>query len=302
LGALAALLPAAPTATAAGEGEPPELTPFEDVVMYAIDADTYELLRYTFDSDLLIRIGVVIDQNGVVVTDVEGLALIPSGPYKGVYGTANYYEDQPSKLVRISAFDASGWVYPADIGHEDKVEGLVSVRNPLTGDWSLLAAHKQPDPGLIKIDPATGAGTPIRQTSQRYQGLAISSTGKLYASTQDPAELWEIDLSRDEDNDETLIGQMSDYTKCEALEWAFGDNEPRIKVPEEGHDVVPDSWTMNGILFGFDDDADAFLIINADDGDAIRYECAFQTIDCEGLVFTTRTRDTYGAVLADGCD
>ncbi len=46
-------------------------TAIEEVVMYGIDADTYELLRYTFDTDEYVSIGVVTDENGNVVVDVE---------------------------------------------------------------------------------------------------------------------------------------------------------------------------------------------------------------------------------------
>ena len=41
-------------------------TAIEEVVMYGIDADTYELLRYVFATDAYTRIGVVVDENGNV--------------------------------------------------------------------------------------------------------------------------------------------------------------------------------------------------------------------------------------------
>ena len=47
----------------AGEGDPPQLTQIEDIVMYGIDVGTHELLRYEFGSDGYLPIGVVKDQN-----------------------------------------------------------------------------------------------------------------------------------------------------------------------------------------------------------------------------------------------
>ncbi len=298
LGAMAVLLPSGVAVHAAGEGDPPQLTDINEVVMYGIDADTHELLRYDFGTDEYLRIGVLKDQNDNVVTDVEGLAMIPNGPHKGLYGTANYYLTQPTRLVRINALDASAWVYPTEVGFE-KVEGLVAVRDPVTYEWSLLGAYKNPDPGLISIDPLTGSGTLIMETAQRYHGLALDPDGLLYGATRDPSRLWTIDRAT---GDEDLVGSMSGYTKCEALEMGLGDNEPRIKVPGDGPSVVPDSWTQGGIMFGFDDDADALLIIDPASGNAVQWPCSFQTIDCEGLVFTTRTRDPFGPIVASAGD
>jgi hypothetical protein len=293
-GAVAALTVRPTALNAAGEGDPPQLTDIDMVVMYGIDADTHELLRYNFETDEYISIGVVTDQNEDAVTDIEGLAMVPHGPNKGLYGTANFYETRPTKLVRINALDASAWVFEDDIGLE-KVEGLVAVQDPDTYEWSLLGAHKEPNRGLVRIDPATGVGTSVMSTSVRYHGLAQAPDGTLYGSSRNPAELWTIDLDSGEEN---RVGAIGSYTKCEALEHAFGDTEPRIKVPLEGHEVVPDSWTQDGILFGFDDDADALLIINRANGATVEWVCSFRTIDCEGLVFTTQHRDPFGPIVA----
>ncbi len=277
----------------AGEGNPPHLTDIEEVIMYGVDADTYELLRYEFSTEAFTAIGIVKDQNDNVVPDVEALTLIPNGPHKGLYGAANYYEQQPTRLVKINGLDAKGVVASSPVGF-DKVEGLVAVQDPDSSEWSLLAVAKEPQTRLISIDPATGVGTLIMETQNRYQGLAVDTEGLLYAVTQNPARLWTIDL----DNlDEELVGDLSGYSKVEALEYAYGDNSPRIKIPLVGHDVVPDSWTMGGVLFGFSDDQDALLIIHATNADSVQWECSFQTIDCEGLVFTTVIRDPYGPVV-----
>jgi hypothetical protein len=276
----------------AGEGDPPHLTQIEEVIMYGVDADTHELMRYEFRTDAFVSLGVVKDGNDNPVTDIEGLAYIPHGPHKGLYGTANYYETQPSRLVKISGLDAKATVYSTSIGFE-KVEGLVAAQDPDSYEWSLLGVAKYPATSLITIDPASGAGTLIMETDNRYLGLARDPDGTIYGVTKDPAELWTIDPG----SGESSTGELSGYTKVEALEYAFGDDEPRIKIPMVGHDVVPDSWTMAGVLFGFDDDADALLIINAQNGHHVQWECSFQTIDCEGLVFTTELSDPFGPIV-----
>ena len=274
-------------------------TAIEEVVMYGIDADTYELLRYTFANDEYVRIGVVTDQNGNVVTDMESLAFIPNGPDKGIYGTANWYESKPTRLVKINPLDATGYVYPNQIGFA-KGEGLVAAQSPVTGDWVLIGASKHDDPGdkdsmLFTIDPATGIGTFLMDPSPRFQGLALGPNGKLWGVTRDPGRLYNIDPAS---GSETLIDDVNGYDNTEALEWAFGDNLPRIDCTP----TVPASWTLDGVLFSFDDDKDSLLILNPANGDAIRYDCSFQTIDCEGLVFTTQFRDSFGAIVVDACD
>ena len=83
------------------------------------------------------------------------------------------------------------------------------------------------------------------------------------------------------------------------LEWAHGDNMDRINCAAFG---VPSSWTQDGALFGFDDNTDSFLVINPQTGASIRIVTSFQTMDAEGLVFTTLLRDSYGEVVVDACD
>jgi hypothetical protein len=106
------------------------VTVLDEVVMYAIDSGTHELVRYEFETDTFSRIGVVSDRFGNVVTDIEGLAFVRHGPFKGLYAAANYYESQPSRLVKISPLDAMATPLPLTIGF-GRIEGLVSV--PMSG-------------------------------------------------------------------------------------------------------------------------------------------------------------------------
>jgi hypothetical protein len=54
---------------------------------------------------------------------------------------------------------------------------------------------------------------------------------------------------------------------------------------------------MSGVMFGFSSGEDSLVIMNADNGNNVQWECSFQTIDCEGLVFTTKAADPYGPIL-----
>ena len=110
------------------------------------------------------------------------------------------------------------------------------------------------------------------------------------------SRLWELDpVARTE----TIIGDVN-YAGIGALEYAFGDEQPRIKLPLVGQNVVPDNWTMNGILFGFSEPSDALLIIDASTGAAVKWPGFFDSINCQGLVFTTQLRDPYQPILVAG--
>jgi len=295
LAALAALMPSPASVEAAGEGQPPQLTSIDQLVVYAVDADAYELLRYNFDTDAYARVGVITDQNGNVVTDIEGLAMVPRGPFKGLYGTANFYGILPSRLVRISQLDATAFLYPAGIGFSN-VEGLVAAEDPDTSAWSLIGAAKSP--GLITIDPETGAGSLLMATEERYRGLTLSPDGTLYGIAGD--ELYTIDLDTGEEDE---VEHLADDASYGALEHAFGDFEPRIKVPSSGGSpVVPDSWTQGGIMFAFNVSDNRLEIVNPGDGNRINWACSLASIDCQGLAFTTRLRDPYWSIVQGSVD
>jgi hypothetical protein len=197
----------------AGEGDPPHLTQIEEVIMYGVDADTNELLRYDFNTDAYFALGTVRDYDDNPMPDIRGLALIPHGPHKGLYGAANHNANQ-ARLVKISGLDARAQEYGATVGF-GTVEGLVAARNPDSMEWTLLGVAKHPHSALIEIDPATGAGTLIMQTVNRYHGLALDPDGTIYGVTDAPAELWKIDP---EDEDESSLGEVDGYTRHGALE------------------------------------------------------------------------------------
>ena len=170
---------------AAGRGQPPHLTPIDEVVMYGIDADTNELLRYTFDTNEYIRIGVVQDEDGREIDDVEGLAYIPQGPHKGFYGAPTKGSRQ-ERLFRINPLDATARRCPLDIGFGD-ILGMIAVLDAATGNWLLVAVEK--DENLIAIDPATSSQLPVAASwtaimprmspkpMSTGQGRAVASSG-----------------------------------------------------------------------------------------------------------------------------
>ena len=285
----------APLLHAAGQGQPPQLTPIDDVVMYGIDADTSELLRYTFDTDSYARIGEVKDENNIAVTGLEGLAFIPRGPHVGLYGIANA-GTLIATLIRISPLNAEASVYPNQIGF-DGAQGLVAVQDPDTLQWSLLGLTRNGGSSdLISIDPATGLGTLVVTTGREYVSLAWRD-GTIYATDEVP-DLWTIDPGT---GTETRIGAISD-ADVGSVANVIGDEELRIKVPSQGDGVVPDSWTMEGILFGYSDTDDALMIIQPSKGKAVEWPCSFQTVDFKGMVFTTQLRDPYALILASAHD
>ncbi len=319
-----------------GQDEPTP-TSIEQVVMYGVDDDTNVLLRYTFGSDEYLVIGELRDQSGHLVHGIESLGFIPNGPNKGLYGVRNHHgHHQAARLVRISLLDARCTVYDDDTGFGN-VEGMVAVRDPDTNQWTLYATqtggvgqgnkvticHTPPgnpdnahtilvsenavpahlahgdslgscagdggavsDKNLISIDPASGQGSMVLPLASKFEGLAQGPNGLLYAADDD--ELWAIDLYM---GTVTLVGTHA-YHDVEALEYAFGDNDTQIHI--EG---LNSDWTDDGVLFGFSDHDNAVLILNAETGQAIQFDCAMDTTDCEGMVFLTEQSDPMFAVL-----
>ena len=125
---------------AARGGDDQSPTSIIEVVMYGVEDDTHELLRYSFRTNEYIVIGEILDENGNVIDKVESLGFIPSGPQKGLYGVTNYDGSTGSKLLKFDVFDASVTLYPEDVGFGN-IEGMVSSRDPATGEWTLYATQ-----------------------------------------------------------------------------------------------------------------------------------------------------------------
>lgn len=90
----------------------------------------------------------------------------------------------------------------------------------------------------------------------------------------------------------TKVGGLG-YGKPEALEFGYGFAGGPVDLTSVG---VPAAWTANGALWGFDDADDELFVADPATGDTIAIPCSFSTVDCEGLVFTTKYGDGYGQI------
>ena len=265
-------------------------TQVDELVMYSIDADTDELLRYQFETDEFSVIGTVRDAAGTTLRDMEGLVYIPAGPHRGLYVSPIDGTHQ-GKLAKLSVFDATATVFADQIldlnGSAVMVDGMIAHLDPATQSWKIWATLSSHD-ALIEIDPATGTGQVITNLDRGYAGLAQGPDGMMYGIKSDA--FYRIDPVT---FDETLLGTHS-FGKTEGLEYAFGDNAPQVEIPN-----VPGSWTADGVLFAFSDDNDTLLVFNPATGEEpIPFTGSFQTVDCEGIVFVTKTQDPFATVLA----
>ena len=285
------------------------VTDIKDVFMYGIDADTFELLRYNLSTDVFVSVGIVRDQLGNIVKDVEAMAYIPFGPRKGFYGVTNYLDKNPSRLVKINPLDASAEVSNQPIGYW-KVTGLIAYQDPGTGQWSLIGATKNTNKAdlqakLISINPDNGTGSELMDLGiMMMAGLALDASGTLYGVDRGLNNAGEVPPGTESDlyiidpwsapQTLTHVGPLP-WNKVEALEFAFGEKGPLIDcstVPG-----VDPTWTTNGVLFGFSDAFDMLMIINPATGAAVPYPGSFTTVDCEGLVFVTTGNDPLYGVL-----
>jgi hypothetical protein len=295
---LAACLAAAFLPVMAGAAPQPK-TDLHDLNMYAIDNDPpVRLLRYSFYSETYMVIANLVDQHGDTPIDLEAICYIPSGPDKGFYAPTNRNDyDKPAILYKIEPLTGDCYKYDNDIGYP-YVVGMVAVQTA-PGVWSILATQSGgDDKALIMIDPATGVGTEIMELENTYEGLAMARDGTLYGmalDSDDDSQLFIIDPSSDS---ETSVGPAMDRGRIESLEFAFGEVVDAIDT----NGLVPPSWTMNGLLMGFSDGENEFLIINPLNGDMVPYAPPFldgTTTDGEGIALFTLRQDPYSAVLAD---
>lgn len=270
--------------------------------MYGIDGDTRTLLRYVFGADDFKEIGTVTNQWGEPMDDFESLAYVPEGPMRGFYTSVNSgpYE---RRLIRVNGLDATATVYPVATG-PGYIRGMVAYE-PEPDAWAILAVTTRGGATvreLVSIDPATGVATFVMTLGRVYEGIALDAEGTLFGVVHDPpnaSELWIVDPDPADGvwGPESLIGSHP-WPRVEALEFAFGDATP----PLEGLPPPAHTWDASrGVLFGFSDNADALVVLNAETGQAVEHETAFATVDCEGLVFLTRLRDPYDEVT-DGFD
>ena len=278
-------------------------TPVTEVIVYGIDADTHEFLRYSFETDTFVRIAVVVDQNGYVVDHPEALTYYPVGPDKGFYCSPMGKDKTggpKNVLMKIDAMTGRGFAYSTPFTYT-ALRGMTTAYDPIAGQWTMYAiAHNNQDPKLVTINPATGEDTLVMDLPQKpngslydWEGLARHpNAGMLYATTGD--KLFEIDVAA---ATLTELGDHTAWARTEALEMVFGDDSNAMDIPG-----VPQGWTKDGALFCFSDNLDQMLVYNPTSGSFALFPNSFQTVDCEGLVFFTKKRDPYRAILADVFD
>ncbi len=279
-----------------------------DIIMYGIDGDTGRLLRYAFATDSFTEVGVLVNElNGQTIIDCESLAYIPSGPHKGFYTSSN--NATARKLIKVNALDATASIYQFGNGF-GYIRGMVAYEES-PNNWVLYAVCSLGGGTiltLVSIDPASGLGTQVMSINAddkpaghpAFEGIAVGPTGTIYAVGY--YELWTLEPSGDGVTGiETFIG-VHNWPRTEALGFILGDGAPGIIVPG-----VNSAWTANGAMFSFADDADTLLVMNSntdpaapDAAQAVRYDCSFVTVDCEGLIFfTLRTDPRRPIVMGD---
>ncbi len=287
-----------------------EKTDISDLVMYMVNNDEPNLLlRFAWDSDQVVIIGEIIDQNGNVVNDLECLTFIGDGPHKGFYAATNLDRKDRARLVKIDPLTAEAFTYPINIG-AGYVVGMVAAAHPVTGEWSIFATHgAEGDPtNLIRIDPLTGGGDVIASLNGTYEGLALDGADRLFGirrdfDNDDHGRLYRINPAAADPADiEVAVGPMMSWGKMEALEFAIGD----LDIDIQTHGLVPGSWTKEGMLISYSDDLNQFLVVNPENGQTVAYDPPFDNLslatDAEGLVFFTKRNDPFGAILANCFD
>jgi hypothetical protein len=301
LAVLACALSGGPAALAGG---PTGDTQVAEIVLYAIDSDTNELLRYSFSNDSIVSMGAVATASGELLVDMESLSYVPSGPHKGLYAA-------PTKgsfkrhLVHIDPLTGQATPFgPTVVPSGRKVTGMISDHDPGSGTWSLLAAEGddvKSDPDrieprrLLRINTKTGSSVvaAVLTDGRRFEGLARNSMGQLYAVSR--THFYRID----EDAGAYTVVQIgvTGLDKAEALEFAMGHAQPPVDVPGVGN-----GWTKYGALFVFDDNSGMFGVLNPNDGSFVEYlvdgsRSTFATDDAEGMILVTLFDDPlFGTV------
>ena len=277
-------------------------TPVKELVLYGIDADSHELVRYAFETDTYSVIDEVVDQNGHTIDHPEAMTYIPSGPNSGFYASATGKDGTggPSNvLARIDGLTADAYMFSTPPFTYIGIRGMTTLWDPIAGDWVMLGiAHNAGDAKLVRFDPATGEQFLVMDLDDgwgnpSFEGLSRHvDPDKLYVMTG-----WKLGLLDLTTGVITDVADHSAYARTESLEIAFGDSGPTIAVPG-----VPGGWTKDGALFGFSDSSNEMLIYNPAGGFTLYTPCSFASLDCEGLVFMTEAQDPFGKITVNACD
>lgn len=295
-----------------------QTTPVEELVMYTIEDETHKLYRFVFATNTFQEIAVVRDEaTETPIEDTEAMSFIPSGPYRGFYTSAN--STAPSwmnrRLIKVNAVDGTAHIFDYPGGSATFI-GYIRGSTPFedgAGNWKIYGAQTRnsgTECRLVVIDPATGhlEGAPleIRDAAAPMQwvvceGLATNTAGDLFAvehrgdGAGKRTQLWQINRATGR---ATRIGGRIPFKRVECLELAYGDGSPPTI---SGLPSPADSWdSTTGVMLGYSDNDDAFLIFNAGTGAYVNFTTlngapiAFTALDVECMVIMTQLRDTDG--------
>ncbi len=274
---------------------------------YAIDSDTFELVRYSFADNSFLSMGAVRTASGVAIRDCESLGYVPPGNGFGMYSvpTAAPYKGQ---LVRIDPISAQATVVgPVVVPVGRKITAMLSAYDSGTKAWYLLAASSEDRASgrdqietreLLRFNPLTGAATTVATQAmlgngRRFEGLGMDSKGDIYATGR--TRFYRI--RQDAGYSVQEIG-VTGLDKAETFEIAFGDAAPPLSVPG-----VNQSWTTQGVFFVADEQLQKFGVLNPNTGAFAEYlvngvPSTFITKDAEGMVLLTLSKDPlYGMYI-----
>jgi hypothetical protein len=224
-----------------------------DLVAYAIDDESHELLRYAFADQSLRVVGVVRTSDGATLTEIEGMAIVPGGLH--AVAVWNHEGSSDARLVNINLLTAVATLLPCTIGFGG-VEGLCAFED--VDSWRVLAIHTgsgESNRGLLEIDQQSGAGTLLMSVTRSYEGLARTDSGELLAATDE--RVYALDPGT---GAETLVSGHGS-ARIESLEYVAGDWETAIEI-----DGVDTSWTEQGARIAFECAVDQLVVLQPNGG------------------------------------
>ena len=130
-------------------------SPTDGQVLYAIQRDSGELMRYHFDSQTLMSVGTISGPASAAMTGIDASAHIPG--HQNIYGFWTDPSDGQTKLIYIDCETAAASVLGAPLG-AGVMTGATSVKTPEGGwvfpnpdgsqpildefDWTIFAIHQ----------------------------------------------------------------------------------------------------------------------------------------------------------------
>ncbi len=290
--------------TAAASGLPP--VDITELVMWAIHDDTHQLVQYSYGTDTSTVVGVIRDQHGHVMDDLEALGYIPTGTSMGFYTIQNSTGCcHQKKLMRINGMNATATVFDTgpDIGYTRGMDTLEET----PGNWVLYCAESFSSgtrTRLKRVDPATGATKSSIDVHQNnatgpwicMEGLAFNDDKTLYGISHigsTNSVLWTIDPVT---GFATQIG-VNAWRRIEALQFAKGDYLPKMTDLPASAQAWGAAAFAKGVLFAFADNDDEFLILNPLTGAGVPAPGSFTSTDVEGLNFMNVNKDAYVPVV-----